>query len=215
MPVAFLQRALSRLYLTISLILGAVILSACAQDVVFAPEADVRAAMYVHNGPPELTLITMINNRTGKGGHTALVVNGSQRVLFDPAGSWFHRTAPQRNDVHFGFNTQLYDMYIRYHARETYHVVIQRLTVTPEVAEMALRAVQQTGPVGPARCARVTSTLLSGLPGFQSIPVGWYPENLMEAFGRLPGVRTEKVFVDAPDNNAAELQRQQQIPVAR
>lgn len=215
MPVAFLQRALSRLYLTISLILGAVILSACAQDVVFAPEADVRAAMYVHNGPPELTLITMINNRTGKGGHTALVVNGSQRVLFDPAGSWFHRTAPQRNDVHFGFNNQLYDMYIRYHARETFHVVIQRVTVTPEVAEMALRAVQQTGPVGPARCARVTSTLLSGLPGFHSIPVGWYPENLMEAFGRLPGVRTEKVFLDAPDNNADELQRQQQIAIAR
>lgn len=215
MPVTFFQRALSRIYLAVSLLFGAVVLSACAQDVVFAPEADVRAAMYTHAGPPELTLITMINNRTGRGGHTALVVNGTQRVLFDPAGSWFHSTAPERNDVHFGFNSGLYGMYIRYHARETFHVVIQRLTVSPEVAEMALRAVQQAGPVGPARCARATSTVLSALPGLESIPVGWYPENLMEAFGRIPGVRTEKVFHDAPDNNAAELQRQQQIVFAR
>lgn len=215
MPLSLCRQALSRLSLLISLGIAALALAACAQDVVFAPESEVRAAMYTHAGPPELTLMTMINNRTGRGGHTALMVNGSQRVLFDPAGSWFHRLTPERNDVHFGFTEPLYDLYIRYHARETYHVVIQRLTVTPEVAEMALRAVQQAGPVGPARCARVTSTVLSGLPGLESIPVGWYPENLMEAFGRLPGVRTQKVFHDAPDDNTAELRRQQQLLAAQ
>ena len=64
------------------------LLAACANDTgIDNTPAEVAAAAYVAPGPRSITLMTMINNRTGSGGHTALVVNGSQQVIFDPAGS--------------------------------------------------------------------------------------------------------------------------------
>jgi hypothetical protein len=59
----------------------------------------------------------MLRSETGTGAHSALVVDdGTQRLLFDPAGGWFHPAAPERNDVLYGF-------YLQWHARETHHVV--------------------------------------------------------------------------------------------
>ena len=63
-------------------------LSACAADQKFASDADVAAATYVAGPPASITLITSINGRSNAGAHSALVINGSQRVLYDPAGSW-------------------------------------------------------------------------------------------------------------------------------
>ena len=60
-------------------------LAACGAKSIIAPEAEVQRAIYRDDSPPSLTLYTMINNRNGEGGHSALMVNGSQRVLFDPA----------------------------------------------------------------------------------------------------------------------------------
>ena len=50
--------------------------------------AEVAAAAYVAPGPKSISLITVVNNRSGSGGHSALVINGSQQVIFDPAGSF-------------------------------------------------------------------------------------------------------------------------------
>ena len=190
-------------------------LTGCAGERVWAPDEAVAKASYRHAGPPRLTLFTMINNRTGAGAHTSLMINGSQRVIFDPAGSFKHETLPERNDVVFGITPPVADVYTRYHARETYHVKVQELDVSPAVAEAALRSVMSYGAVPSAMCARSTSTVLSGLPGFGRIQSTWYPVKLADQFGQIPGVRTQELYEYDSDDNSKVLRQWQPNAVTR
>lgn len=189
------------------------LLAACGgAEPVWAPDEAVERAVYRHDAPPSITLFTMINNKTGGGGHSAMMVNASQRVIFDPAGTWWHRNAPERNDVHYGITPQRLKFYKDYHARETYHVVMQTRQVSPEVAEKALQLVQGYGAVPKAACGRATSSILGQLPGFETVPASMYPKRIMAGFAELPGVTTETIFDDDPDNNTAVLAAQQMEP---
>ncbi|SIO21667.1 hypothetical protein [Vannielia litorea] len=162
---------------------------------VWAPDDQVARAIYRHPAPPSLTLVTMINNESGAGGHTALVVNGSQRVIFDPAGSFSNPNVPERNDVVIGADPRVMAFYIDYHARPEWRVITQEVRVSPEVAQRALALVQTNGAVKKAHCARSTTAILRQLPGFGHVRQTWYPKEVMEDFARVPGVRTEE-FVD-------------------
>ncbi len=64
-------------------------LAGCATNQPYADDATIAAVAYREPGPATLTLYTMVNNRTGKGGHSSLMINASQRVIFDPAGSFY------------------------------------------------------------------------------------------------------------------------------
>lgn len=160
------------------------------------PEAQQRieAAAYVPSGPPALTLVTVVNNRTGSGGHTALIVSGSQQVIFDPAGSFRHPDIPRNGDVLYGMSPAWIAGYKSAHARSTYHVVTQRIEVTPAQAETALRLVRENGAVGSAFCANATSSQLRRVPGFEDINVTFYPVTLMERFAARSGVVTERYY---------------------
>ncbi|MGR3503164.1 hypothetical protein [Pseudaestuariivita sp.] len=181
-------------------------LAACA-----APRDDVSLAVmrqkaYRHDGPPALTLYTMISNRTGAGAHTSLMVNApSQRVIFDPAGSVRHETLPERNDVLYGITPHYADFYARAHARETYHVVIQRLVISAASAEQAIRLVEANGPAPQAFCANHTSSILSRLPETRSIRTTFYPKQLMDQFGALPGVSTRELYEDDADDKSVAI----------
>ena len=171
------------------------LLAACAAtDLNDASPERVAAARYVPEGPPKLTLITVVNNRSGSGGHTALMVSGSEQVIFDPAGSFQHPDIPKRQDVIYGVTPGWFAAYKSAHARSTYHVVTQEITVTPQQAETALNLVRSNGAVGSAFCANSTSSLLSRVPGFESITTTFYPVKLQEQFATLPGVVTEKYY---------------------
>ena len=162
------------------------------------------AKSYRHDGPPALTLYTMVSNRTGGGAHTSVMINASQRVIFDPAGTVRHSGIAENGDVLYGITPRIADFYERAHARETYHVVIQRVEVTPEIAEQALQLAQARGTVASAFCANATSTLLRQLPGFEGIKTTFYPGNLQEQFAQIPGVTTRKLFEnDSDDKNVA------------
>lgn len=162
------------------------------------------AKAYRYDGPPALTLYTMVSNRTGGGAHTSVMINASQRVIFDPAGTVRHSAIAEHGDVLYGITPRIAEFYERAHARETYHVVIQRVEVSPEVAEQALRLAQARGTVGSAFCANATSTLLRQLPGFESIKTTFYPGNLQKQFEQIPGVTTRKLFEnDSDDKNVA------------
>lgn len=189
-------------------------LAACAQEVGDSPER-IAQARYVHDGPPSLTLFTMINNRTGAGAHSSIMINASQRVIFDPAGSVVHKSIPERGDVLYGITPQVEDFYARAHARKSYHVVIQQAVVSPEVAEMALNRVMSNGPVANAQCALSTSTIISSLPGFQTIKPGWYPKKLMEQFGNLPGVKTQRLYEYDDDDKRVALRAYDEKLVAQ
>lgn len=184
------------------------ILAACTAEPVWAPDEAVARAAYRSSEPPSITLFTMVSNRSDAGAHSAMMVNASQRVIFDPAGSWWHRTAPERNDVHYGMTPLMLDYFIDYHARETYHVVIQTMEVSPETAEKALRIVEAYGAVPRAMCGRSVSSVLRQLPGFETVPGTLRPKAIMRGFGRLPGVETRKVFDDDSDNHGELLQEQ-------
>lgn len=163
-------------------------------------DSDVAAAVYRHDGPPRLTLYTMISNRTGSGAHTSLMINGSQRVIFDPAGSFRKGGIVTRGDVVYGASPYLADIYTRFHARRTYHVVVQEIDVSPEVAEKALQLAMARGEVPDSYCANSTSELISQLPGFESISRTFFPKNLSEQFDQLPGV-TREAFYEYDDGD--------------
>ena len=185
--------------------ISVLMLAGCAAESVWAPDEMVERLTYRHEGPPRITLFTMINNNSGAGAHTSLMVNGSQRVIFDPAGSFKHPTVPERNDVIFGVTPGLADGYTRYHARETFHVRVQTLDVSPEVAEGILRAVMSYGAVPSAQCALSTSTILAEFfPG--QIKRGWYPKKLSEDFERISGVRRRTLREYDSDDNSRVLE---------
>lgn len=186
------------LRLVVLALLVPVFLAACGRELpaVWASEEDVARARYVHDGPPEIALITVYGG-TQSGAHAGLLISASERVIFDPAGSWFHSRAPERHDVHYGITPAMLDLYIDFQTEPPYHAMMQRITVTPEVAEAALRIVQSYGPVPRAYCTKSISDVLRRLDGFGHMPDTWFPGTLAEAFATLPGVRTE-VFQSAP-----------------
>ena len=184
-----------RIALALAVMVG---LSACApvpEPTQSVTDAELREKIYRHDGPPALTLFTMVNNSNGSGAHTSLMVNGSQRVIFDPAGSFRHPRIATKNDVIYGVTPVMEDTYTRFHARETFHVIVQHVEVPPQVAEDVLARVLAQGPVPRAQCARSTSDLLSDVPGLNgAIRSTWFPKQLADQFGQLPGATTQRLY---------------------
>lgn len=165
-------------------------LAACSGEAIWAPDDAVQRAFVAGTTPTSLTLYTMRNVGSDNGAHTSLLVNASQRVMWDPAGTFRASTIPERNDVLFGMTPRVEAFYVSFHARETFYVVGQKIVVPPAAAEQALRRVMSYGAVPKANCTRATSAILQGLPGFESLPRTWFPEKLEVAFGTLDGVET-------------------------
>lgn len=186
----------------------ALALAACGADSKWAPQDQVDAARFVAGPPTYITLYTVVNTRTGSGAHSAILVNASERVIFDPAGTWYHPKLPERHDVHFGMSDKAVAFYLDYHTRITYNTIEQTIYVSPEVAELVLARVKAYGAVPKAMCTQATSSILRGVPGFESLPQTFYPRKLSEAFGRLPGVTTRVVTDDDADDNHGVLMRQ-------
>ncbi|MHA6346556.1 hypothetical protein [Roseivivax sp. CAU 1761] len=187
---------------------GAAALAGCAPPNAgpdSSPEEVARAA-YRHDGPPALTLFTMVSNRTGGGAHSSIMINGSQRVIFDPAGSVSHARLVERGDVLYGITPEFEDFYERAHARETYHVRIQRVEVPAAVAEQALRLARANGTVGQAFCAQATSGLLRRLPGFESIRPTFFPMALADQLAGFPGVAERRVYDNDGDDKRTAIE---------
>lgn len=171
----------------------------------WASDEAVAQARYVHGGPSSITLYTVLATRDGSGAHAGLLINASQRVMFDPAGTWHHPKLPERNDVHFGMTPLMVSFYEDYHARETYDVIAQTIEVSPAVAELAMRRAMEYGAVPKAQCTVATSAILRGIPGFEGLPSSWFPKKLMESFGKLPGVKTRKITDSDTNENHGVL----------
>jgi len=102
----------------------------------------------------------------------------------------------------FGFTPRVEEFYVSFHARETFYVVGQKVNVAPDVAEHALRLVMSYGAVPKANCTRATSAILQQLRGFDSLPRTWFPNNLQDAFAKLPGVMTTVYREDDADDKS-------------
>ncbi len=172
-----------------------------------ATQSAIDRVAYVDRGPKSLTLLTMKNTTSGNGAHTGLMINASQRVLWDPAGTFGHSSIPERNDVHFGITPQLEQLYISFHSRITFYTLIQEVEVSPEVAEMAFRLAAENGPTPKAMCTTHTSSMLKKLPGFSNIRRTMFPNNLADRFAEIPGVRSREYREnDSEDKDVAAAQ---------
>lgn len=178
-------------------------LAGCTGQSVMAPAADVARVMYRHDGPPALTLFTVKNVGTENGAHTGLMIAASQRVIFDPAGSFGHPSIPEQNDVLFGITPRVEQAYISYHARTSFYTIGQTKEVTATVAEQTLQLARAYGPVAKANCSRATVDILRQLPGFESLRFTLFPDNLERQFGLLPGVVRQEYREYDPDDNSA------------
>jgi len=194
-----------KLRLVLVLLAGFAVAACGGAEPVWAPDEAVARARYVHDGPPSVTLYTVLATRDGSGAHSGLLINGRERIMFDPAGSWRHPQLPERNDVFFGMTPKMVNFYIDYHARETFDVVEQTIIVTPEVAELVAQRAKAYGAVPKAQCAKSISDILSEVPGFEDLPRTWFPRTYMEAFGELPGVTSRLIRDDDADNNHGVL----------
>lgn len=183
--------------LALAVTLAALTLSACSSKPrVFAPEAEVTAARHVAAPPAEIRLMTTINNKTGGGEHASLLISGSQRVLFDPAGTWEHPRAPERHDVKYGIDDRILAFYLDYHTREVFDVIVQTVTVPQSVADDLIARAERAGPVPDALCASSITTLLRETPGFENLRGSMFPKALSKGFGQIPGV-TEQLVNEA------------------
>jgi len=183
------------------------LLTGCATNTRFDAPETLRAARYVHDGPPALTLFTMVNNDSGAGAHTSLMINASERVVFDPAGSVSFAQVPEHADVLYGITPELARAYASAHARRTFRVRVQRIEVTAEVAEAALEEAKRAGPVVQTLCTQSTAQLLRKLPGFESIRPTLFPNRLAAQFAELPGVRESVLREQDEDDKQVAIDR--------
>lgn len=169
---------------------------------VWAPDEAVRKYAYRHDGPPEIRLYTVVSTRNGSGAHSGLLISTpSERILFDPAGTFTLPFTPERNDVHYGMTENAVRVYIDYHARETFDVVEQRVSVSPEQAYQVARLVKEYGAVPKAQCSLAITSILRQVPGFDAVPVSYFPVSTSKAVGLLPGVSTRVISDDDADKN--------------
>ena len=175
-----------------ALILALMCLVGCSAVSKRDPVGDADLPRYRHPGSATVTLITVLSTRDGSGVHSALIVNGDQRVIFDPAGSLSHASLAERGDVIYGANPAIVDSYIDYHTRNTHDTVAQTRDVTDAVATDLLARVMQYGPVMQSFCAQSVSALLRSTAGFEGIRPTFFPKTLMESFSAQPGLRTAR-----------------------
>ncbi len=171
-------------------IIALVILSACA-DYENDDPAVVSSRTYISEEQPYVELLTMVNESGDFGEHSGIVINASQTVLYDPAGSFRYEAELARSrDIHYGMSPRMVDYYKRYHARFGYYVVAQRVYLSAEEAEALFRKANEIGTTGQLRCGLSASQTLNSISRFANIPSTYWPGKIMEAMAEVPGVET-------------------------
>ncbi len=184
-----------KLGLKLAALLMVFAVSACTtQEVVYAPDIEVQSKAYKHPGPATVTLLTMINNSTGGGGHSAVMISGNTRVMYDPAGRFKDPRVAERYDVLYGVTPEVLQRYNSFHSRDTHHVLIQELEVDLATANAVIQSALQQGNSPDALCANNTAVLLSRVPQFSNIRHTFFPKSLAENFGKYEGVKTTRYY---------------------
>jgi len=183
------MRASLAFRLTAAILLAAS-LQACTRDDIWASDEAVARARYVDPGPPSITLFTSVNTRNKTGAHAGLLINGSERVLYDPAGSWEVSSAPERHDLRYGITPGHLASYVTFQGTEPFEVTLQTVYVSREVADQAIAAASNYGAANKAACTIAIATVLKDVPGFEGLPQTYFPKALSSAFAKLPGVHS-------------------------
>lgn len=158
-----------------------------------ADPAEIDAARYVSDAPPSITLMSMVNSKSNRAAHSALLINGSEQVIYDPAGTFQHPELPRRGDVHYGITPRYLDYYERYHARFSYYVHAQTVPVSRQTANQVLANVQSRGRTPKMFCAESVTGALKPMAPFQNLHMTLNPETVREDFAQISGVQDSYV----------------------
>jgi hypothetical protein len=165
----------------------------------------IERARYVSSEPASVTLMSMVNAQTGRAAHVGLLINGSQQVLYDPAGTFTHPDLPRRDDVHYGMTPRFVDYYERYHARFDYFVETQEVPVTRAEADQLIANAQAQGKTMKMHCALAAADVLQPVARFAHVRRSYFPEALREDFADIAGVEENYVYeADIGKNRAWE-----------
>lgn len=172
-----------------------VALAGCEAERQAALQEPLAYTPYVAEGPATITLVTSINGRSDAGAHSALVINGSERVLYDPAGSWELQdgVAPERDDMHFGMFPAALDNYMAFQSNGVFYATEQTVVVPRAIADQAIAEAKAQGATPKALCGHSVSTVLAQLPGFEGFAVAYFPKAIAREFAKLPGVVETRV----------------------
>jgi hypothetical protein len=182
----------------------ALLLAGCEVYQPASPE-EIARARYVSSDPPSVTLLSMVNTGSGRSAHAALLINGSQRVLYDPAGTFTHPALPRAGDIHYGMTPRYVDYYERYHARFDHFVQAQKVYVDRATADELIANAQREGQKLKMECALAVADVLEPVPPFQGVRKTFFPETVREDFARIAGVENSYVYeMDVGKNNAWE-----------
>jgi hypothetical protein len=189
---------------TVLAVVAALLLAGCEIYEPANPD-EISRARYVSEDPPSVTLVSMVSTRTGKSAHSALLINGSERVLYDPAGTFTHPDLPRRGDIHYGITPRYLDYYERYHARHSHFVHSQTVYVSRATADQVLANAKAIGPTPKMLCNTSVAAALRPVAPFTEVRPTISPEDSRKAFAQIPGVEDSYVREDdVGQNNAWE-----------
>lgn len=187
------MRALKAVFL---LGLGLILAGCVNPNAGTAPAEEIAASRYASPEPAFVSLITVVNERTDFGEHTAILINGSQQVIYDPAGSFRYSKLPRRDDMLYGVTPQYADYYNSYHARFGYYVKVQKVEVSRELADQMIAAAQARGSVPKLFCSIAASDVLNDFEMFSAVRSTFFPDAIMKRFTSMPGVETTIIRED-------------------
>ena len=183
--------------LTVTLLLGLSLFTAgCASNSGVAPAEEISAAQFSNPAPASISVITMVNARSDFGEHSALLINGSEQVIYDPAGTFRHSQLPRRDDMVYGITPRFASYYNSYHARFGYYVKVQKLDISREQADAMIAAAQARGHVGKLFCATAISDVLNDFPQFSNIRPTFFPGAIMNRVAEIDAVNTTIIRED-------------------
>ncbi len=178
------------------IVLGLVVLAglvACTDQTAARPEI-IAANHFVSGEPPSLTIVNMKNVGSGASEHTGLLINGSEQVLFDPAGNFRHPRSPRAGDVHYGVTPVIFQAYNSFHARSDYYLTIQKLPMTLAQADALIARAQAQGPTRQMFCADTVASVLQDMPQFADVRRTMFPSAIERYFAQYPGVSTTTFY---------------------
>jgi hypothetical protein len=177
---------------TLAALCAVVALGACEVYESSSPD-EIARAVYSSDEPPSITLISMVNAENGRSAHSALLINGSQRVLYDPAGTFQHPELPRRGDIHYGITPRYLDYYERYHARFSHYTHNQKIYVSRATADQVMANAEALGRTPKMLCAGSVTGAIRGVEPFTQVRTSLFPEMVRRDFASIAGVEDSYV----------------------
>lgn len=179
-------------------------LGACTGVEEGASVSRIDSARHVSEAAPYVAVVSMVKRSNNRAAHTALFINASQQVIYDPAGSFDHPEMPERGDILYGANDRLLNYYERYHARSRYFVHVQKLPVSGATAEAMLRRAQAQGPSPKLFCTAHTIDVMKDVAGFEGLSRSFFPEDLRRQIAGYPNVRDRYLYEEDHGKNVPQ-----------